>query len=118
MVNVALLLAAVMTTGLRAQSGAAATLTYANRPIIELRAEVFGRRPADRAAAAVRVLDRVVASGATPPVTTRAIPGGVLLVAGHENILAVSPDDVYPLSGETVESVAGAASARLQVALA
>jgi len=117
-VNVALLLAAVMTTGLRAQSGAAATLTYANRPIIELRAEVFGRRPADRAAAAVRVLDRVVASGATPPVTTRAIPGGVLLVAGHENILAVSPDDVDPLSGETVESVAGAASARLQVALA
>src|SRR5204862_5994668 len=51
-------------------------------------------------------------------VTTRAIPGGILLVAGHENVLAVSPDDVDPISGETVESVAAAASARLQVALA
>ena len=101
-----------------APPGAAATLTYANRPIIELRAEVIGRRPADRAAAAVRVLDRVVASGAAPQVTTRAIPGGVLLVAGHENVLMLAPADVDALSGETVESVAGAAAARLQVALA
>jgi hypothetical protein len=103
----ALLLVALTDAGLRAQDpapvpqstapappGAAAMVTYANRPIIELRAEVFGRRPADRAAAAVRVLDRVVASGDRRRSLTRAIPGGILLAAGHENVLDVSPADV------------------------
>ena len=115
---VALLVLAVVDTAVYAQGPAPATLTYANRPIIELRAEVIGRRPADRAAAAVRVLDRVVASGATPTVTTRAIEGGILLVAGDENVLMLAPADVDALSGETLESAARSASARLQVALA
>ena len=126
-----LMFVALMDAGLRAQDpapmtpssapappGAAAMFAYANRPIVELRAEVVGRRPADRAAAAVRVLDRVVASGAAPQVTTRGIPGGVLLVADRENVLMLAPADADALSGETVESVARAAAARLQVALA
>ena len=61
----------------------------------------------------MRVLDRVVASGATPQVTTRAIPGGVLLVADRENVLMIAPADVDALGGETIESVAGTAAARL-----
>ena len=50
--------------------------------------------------------------------TTRAIPGGVLLVADRENVLMLAPADVDVLSGETLEGAARAAAARLQVALA
>jgi len=127
----ALLITALAATGVRAQEpgpvapsvapaprSAPATLTYANRPILELRAEVIGRRPADRAAAAVRVLDRVAAGDTTPPVTTRVIPGGILLVAGDENVLMLAPADADALSGETLENVASTAAARLQTALA
>jgi len=41
----------------------AATLSFANRPIVTLRARVLGRDPADRVASATRVLDELIADG-------------------------------------------------------
>ena len=93
------------------------TLTYANRRIVELRARVIGRMPADRAAAAVRTLDDLVARGVTSPVTTRAIAGAVFVVVGGEGVFAILPDDVDVLASETLQGTANAAAARLHVAL-
>jgi hypothetical protein len=46
-----------------APAGQAVTLTYARRPIVTLRAQVLGRMPAERANAATRALDDLVARG-------------------------------------------------------
>ena len=53
-------------------SGETATLTYFNRPIVALRARILGRRPTERTALAVRVLDNLVATGHTRPVEAKA----------------------------------------------
>ena len=59
-----------------------ATLVFFNRPIVSMRARVLGRRPEERAAAGVRVLDDLAARGITEPVDLRRFNGGVLLQVG------------------------------------
>jgi small-conductance mechanosensitive channel len=94
-----------------------ARLVYANRPIVELRAQVLSRMPAERAAAAVRTLDELVARGVTSPVTTRELAGAVFLLVGGAAVIAIVPEDVDALAGETPASYAAAAVPRLQTAL-
>jgi small-conductance mechanosensitive channel len=101
-----------------APAGQAVTLTYARRPIVTLRAQVLGRMPAERANAATRALDDLVARGVTAPVSTRRISDALMLFVGGEAVAAVLPDDVDLLAGETLEHTAAAAASRLQVALA
>ena len=49
-----------------APAAQAATLTYANRPVVELRAQVLTRMPAERAAAAVGFEGDAEGSGCQP----------------------------------------------------
>src|SRR5262245_58296750 len=60
-------------------SGQVATLSFANRPIVTLRARLLGRDPIDRVASAERVLDDLVAEGYSGPVESRAFPGGRII---------------------------------------
>jgi nucleoid-associated protein YgaU len=67
-----------------AQVGLPATFSYANRPIIQLRAVFLGRGPAERVLAGHVVLDRIVEEGVTGPVTTRQIDTLITIsVGGH-----------------------------------
>jgi len=101
-----------------AASEQAATLTFANRPIVTLRARVLGRDPADRVASAGRVLDELIGEGISGPIESRGFDGGNIITVASRGIVALTPSDVDELAGETVESVSAQAVARLQQALA
>ena len=92
-------------------------LTYANRPVVTLRASILGRPPAERATAARLSLDRLRDEGVAGPVQVRAVGAVVAVeVAGH-HVIAILPADVDALAGETPAGVARAAANRLEIAL-
>jgi len=93
------------------------TLTYENRPILLLRARVMNRLPADRAANASRLIKELVSAGTTGPVETRAQYGAQIISVAQQDIIAVTPADLYVLNGETLEATAELAAARLRNAL-
>ena len=99
-------------------SGQIATLTFANRPIVTLRARVLGRDPADRVASATRVLDELIGDGLSGPIESRAFAGGRIISVASRGIVALTAFDVDNLAGETVEGVTAQAIVRLQQALA
>ena len=87
-------------------SAQAATLVFFNRPIVTLKATVLGRRPSDRAAAAVKALDEVVESGVISPIDVSPFEGGVLVRVGPRAVFGLTSLDVDQLSGESLDSVA------------
>jgi hypothetical protein len=93
------------------------TLMYFNRPIVVLRARVFGRGPAERSAGASRILDELVTEHITGPVDSRPFDGGVFISVGPRVVLAVTTLDVDDLSGETIQGVVAQTMERLQRAL-
>ena len=98
-------------------SGETATLTYFNRPIVALRAKILGRRPTERTALAVRVLDNLVATGHTRAVDAKAVGGAILIEVGNQLIVGLTPADIDDLAGETLQAVSDQTVARLQQAL-
>jgi small-conductance mechanosensitive channel len=100
------------------RAGTTAWLVYFNRPIVELRARIFGREPADRASVATRVLDDLAAAHIAGPVLTSPVEGGSLISVGGRLVVGVSIFDVDELAGETLGDVTARAAGRLQVALA
>src|SRR6185436_6255238 len=117
-----------LATALAAQSGAPAesptamappaVLTYANRAIVELHATNLARTPADRVAAARRVLDQVVEDGRVEPLTTRPFGSAMVVSVAGRDTFALVPGDVDTTAGETLERLAADATSRLQLALA
>ena len=93
------------------------TLVYANRPIVTLRARVFGRDPDQRARGAERILDELVEHHVHGPVQSESIAGGKIITVGSRTVVGLTPTDVDELSGETIDGVAAEAVARLQQAL-
>jgi small-conductance mechanosensitive channel len=107
------LASAVATAG----AGPPARFQYNNRRITELRATVFSRPPAERAAVAADLLDAMIDAGLPGPVSMRATEGAAIVSVGNRDIFAIFPADVNPLTGETQESKAADAAARLQQAI-
>ena len=101
----------------QATPGEPAVLRFHNRPVTVLRANVFSRPPAERAAAAVSVLNGIVSSGTVGPVSTRFVEGATLVTVGRRDVFGIVPLDVDALAGETQEAKAAEAVARLQQAL-
>ena len=93
-----------------------AELRYLNRRITTLRAEVLGRSPDERAAAAVLFIDRLVDQEPRATVTTESLGAGALLRLAGRPVFAILPDDVDMLAGETVETNVAEAAARLATA--
>jgi small-conductance mechanosensitive channel len=110
--------AAVVETASAEPSGQVAALSFANRPIVTLRARLLGRDPVDRVASAERVLDDLIAEGYSGPVESRAFAGGRIISVAERGIFALTALDVDNLAGETVDGVTADAVARLQQALA
>lgn len=94
-----------------------ATFSYYNRPITVLHATVFSRSPAERAAVATERIDELVRTGRAGPVTTRTVEGSTIVSVGDRDVFAIFPLDVDELAGETRESKAAEAAARLQQAI-
>ena len=99
-------------------SGETAVVTLFNRPIVSLRARVLGRSPQERATAAERILDDLVAQRITGPVDSQPLAGGSLISVGSRGVLVLMPPDVDALLGETLPAATAQAVARLQQALA
>jgi small-conductance mechanosensitive channel len=97
--------------------GQPALLRYNNRQITVLRATVLSRPPAERAAAVVELLDRMVRTEIPGPVTSRQVGLISVVSVGKRDVFAIFPMDVNPLVGETPEGNAAEAVARLQQAL-
>jgi small-conductance mechanosensitive channel len=93
-----------------------ATLVYANRAIVEFRANVLSRTPAARAAAAVDLLNRIAVEAPGSRVTTRVLDDATVVFVGVSPVFVVFPADVDPLAGEQVATKAAAAAGQLQVA--
>ena len=93
------------------------TFVYANRPIVTLRARVFGRDPVERARGATRILDDLVDQHISGPVESRTIEAGNVITVASRTVLGVTPLDIDELSGETMDGVTGETIARLQHAL-
>ncbi len=109
---------AVVETVSAEPSGQVATLAFANRPIVTLRARLLGRDPVDRVASAERVLDELIADGLSGPVESRAFQGGRIVTVAARGIFAMTAPDVDNLAGETIDGVTAQAVARLEQALA
>jgi small-conductance mechanosensitive channel len=99
------------------RSGEESTVTFANRPIVILRARVLGRSPAERALGAGRMLEDLVAQEISGPVESRSFDGGAMIVVASRGVLALTTPDIDELSGETLEGVTVQTVARLQQAL-
>ncbi len=94
-----------------------APLVYANRDIVEFRANVFSRTPAERAAGAALFLDRLVNEGAVGQVTTDTLSEAVVVRVSGRTVFALVPADANTLAGETLDRKAADAASRLQLAL-
>ncbi len=94
-----------------------ATLSYANRPIIEFRATVLARTPSLRVSSVTGVLDQIVADGSPVRLTTEAFPEGSVISAGSRRLFIIWPADVDVLSGENLDTKVATAVSRLQLAL-
>ena len=95
-----------------------ATLNYANRPIVEFRAAVLGRAPAERAIAARQVIDRLVEAARMGPVETRSVGPIMMISIGGQDVFAIVPADVDTLAGDTLSTTTSRAASSLQTALA
>ena len=100
-----------------AMPGPAAVFRYNNRPITVLRASVLSRPPAERAAAAVALLDRIVHEGMAGPVSSRQLQGARLVSVGGRDVFALLPLDVDEIGGETLDGKVAAAVSNLQLAV-
>ena len=94
-----------------------ATLSFANRPIVELRATIMSRSPAVRAETAERTLTSIAAENPDAAITASAFPQGTLISVGDRPVVVVFAADADPLAGESMSSKATEAVARLGVAL-
>ena len=95
----------------------AATFTFHNREITTLRARVLGRTPEERASSGVQRLNDLIARGGDHTLDLAPFETAILVQMDGESVIAIVPQDLDALSGETVSSKAEEALARLQVAV-
>src|SRR4051812_18273833 len=94
-----------------------ATVTFFNRSIVDLRATVLGRGPAERARAAARRLDDLAADAVAGPVEAHALGGGSLISVASKGVLVLTDADLDPVAGDTLQEVTARTVERLQAAL-
>ena len=94
-----------------------ATLSFANRPIVELRATIMSRPPAARVEAAERTLKSIASEKPDAAVTTTVTDRGTLISVDNRPVVAVFEADADPLAGESRSAKATDAVAKLTVAL-
>ena len=94
-----------------------ASVTFMNRRISRLRAQVIGSLPRFRAADANDRIEKQFATHRTKPVASVYIDQGVLITVAGRTMFAIMNADLDPVAGETVESRAEEAIANLERAI-
>jgi small-conductance mechanosensitive channel len=94
-----------------------ATLKVDNRAIFKFRGPLLGYTPKQRVEAAELRIKAVIQRGAWGTVTKRAFSEGLLIQIGDQWMFAVTPGDIDPLAGETVEEASDRAVRNLTIAL-
>ena len=97
-------------------SGQVATLTYANRPIVQFRATVMSRTPAERVTGANYVLARLVDEHPRGIVGTSVLGEARMVNIDGRVVFVILPQDVDPVIDETIDRKAAEAVSRLQQA--
>ena len=97
-------------------SGQVATLTYANRPIVQFRATVMSRTPAERVIGANYVLARLVDEHPGGIVGTSVLGEARVVNIDGRVVFVILPQDVDVLIDETIDRKTEAAAAQLQLA--
>ncbi len=95
-----------------------ATLKVDNRAIFTFRGPLLGYTPKQRVEGAEARIKAVIQRGAWGTVTKRAFSEGLLIQIGDQWMFAVTPGDIDPLAGETVEEASDRAVRNLTMALA
>jgi small-conductance mechanosensitive channel len=93
------------------------TLTFANRRVCSFRATLGGYSPEERAAAAEARLHYVLGHAKTMLVTTQAVTNGIQILLDGKSLFIITPDDVFTIRGQTLESKSTAVAAALRDAL-
>lgn len=93
-------------------------LIIANRPIITMRAEVFGNKPDQRVRNIHRRLDEWFSTNADFTLRDTSLFGGRGILINGSPLLFITALDVDPTEGETLDEVTGRTRERLEVALA
>jgi small-conductance mechanosensitive channel len=94
-----------------------ATLSFANRPIVELRATIMSRTPAARVETAEHTLKAITSAKPDAAVTTMATDQGTLISVDNRPVIVVFDADADALAGESMSSKAADAVGKLNVAL-
>jgi small-conductance mechanosensitive channel len=89
-----------------------------NRPIVVLRASVYGLSPAQRVQRIEQRIAEMIARGQSEELTSRQTAEGTVIELGGEWVMLISPDDVDPLSTDTLDVLVQRTTSRLQFALA
>ena len=93
-------------------SGQVATLTYANRPIVQFRATVMSRTPAERVIGANYLLGRLVDEHPRGIVGTSVLGDARVVNIDGRIVFVILPQDVDPLIDETIDRKAAEAVTR------
>jgi small-conductance mechanosensitive channel len=96
-----------------------AELLVANRPIVTLRAEVFGASPAQRVESITERIDALLEKGGGIPVATMLdTPGGFVVMMNGVPVFRVLDEDVDPELNQTTRELASETTTRFGQALA
>jgi small-conductance mechanosensitive channel len=99
------------------EGGKPVTLYYQNREIVTLRARVGNSKPEDRVSAALRRLEGLPDFALQEKVAVERIAEGLLLSVGSYFITGITPQDLDPASGRTLEQEGRRTVANLSKAL-
>jgi small-conductance mechanosensitive channel len=94
-----------------------ATVRFFNRPIVDLRATVLGRSPAERARAAEQRIAEIADERVVGPVETRPLDVGMMISVASRGVVVLTSADVDALAGDTLQAVTAETTERLQAAL-
>ncbi len=100
-----------------AQAAAPVPVVVNNRTIFEMRVPFLGYSPAERADGAERRIAAALSKGGPGVVTTAKLAEGIAVQIDGALVFGISPGDVTALAGETLESTAAAAVAKLSTAI-
>jgi hypothetical protein len=88
-----------------------------NRPILVLRAALYGATPSDRVLAIEGRVSDLIARGKTRNLTLRSMAEGTAIELDGNLVMLVTPGDVDPFSGDTLEQTVERTVNRLQLAM-
>jgi small-conductance mechanosensitive channel len=94
-----------------------AVLTVFNRPIFTFRVALFGYAPAERASSARERIEILLERRGPSRASVQDVPEGKLVFLDGAAAFYITPGDVNPLEGQTLDAAATSAAASLEAAV-